>query len=199
MAACAVLLLVLGVALVWQWVKYQNQAREIAMQRGALEQTRQQLRQEAADHQAKIEQLSADLAREKEALAKLEALAAQAEANEPRTLTASITLSTTNDTRGSGKKEVQVKPDTKTIRLILQLPSNDYPLYDVIIKDTARVNVIHLQHQRPRNPSRNAFLIVSATTSQLKINGVYDVRVTASGTNEPVAEYGIKLSATNKK
>jgi hypothetical protein len=206
LAACVVIVLVGGAAVLAGWIKLRNESQRVETERAALEQRRQELEKTTTEQQSRSNQLSAELQMEKEKREhdqkKIEELQrALNQTEQPGSLTTPSTFATillfSGLTRGeSGGNELIVSPGTVTVKLNLVLDSDEYPSYKVIIRN-AQTIAAQRAGLKPRR-SRSNQIITVQIPAKLLTPGDYTVRlsgVSSSGAIEPVADYAFRVTS----
>lgn len=178
-----------------------NHAIQLASERAAWEQQRQ-----SSDQQAKIEQLSADLQRERELRAEdLKFIEEYQQANrvkeaptqQPSLSTFATVFLTPGSLRsGAGaQSELTIRPEATTARLQLALERSDYPTYNAAIQTAEGTEVARKSRLRPHKTQSGHQLLLSVPTTLLT-RGDYTVHldgVTASGQVETVSDYAFRV------
>jgi hypothetical protein len=205
MATCLILLLLGGAVLVTGWLRLRNESERIKSERAALLRQIEDLNRQLSAQEAKAEQQTAELQRERdqrtEDLKLMEERAAQSK--ERTTSTPSIFATIfliPGQVRGSGANpaDLIILPQTNTARIQLDLEKNDYPAYDATLKSDE--TIVLSQHGLKAHVTRSGpRLLVSLPSRLLQANRDYVIHVdglSSSGKLENFNDYQFRV--TNK-
>lgn len=203
LAACLVLLLLGGAALLAGWLRLRGESERLNSERAALQQKQAELARQLSVQQARGEQQSAELQREREERAEdlklIEKLQRAAESKEQTSRLPGLTafaFLTPGSLRSAGAEPAQltIRPQTRTARLELALEKNDYPAYEAAIKYYERV--VFRQRRRAHVTRSGPQLLLSFASKLLQANRDYVVHVdgvTRSGELESVSDYQFRV------
>lgn len=153
MAACVLLVLLGGAAVVLQSFRLRRESQQLADERAAIARQREELNQLSAEQDHKIERMTADLkaqqSRNEEELARLEEsrkrLKQIAEEGSGQQKAVTPTMATfilfAGSLRGGNPPEVKITPGASRFPLGLVLETADYRRYSVVIQDAQKAAV----------------------------------------------------------
>jgi low affinity Fe/Cu permease len=192
----AAALLVVGVAgyLLLDNVRLRNQVRDARAAHAVLEERERQLQRQLSDQQSAGTATAAELARVRESLAALEARTAN---TQPAAGAAVLSFVLQPPTRGVGElPTLAIPPATTTVALRLMLESDDYPRYDVVIRDPATDRIVsRTDNLRTTGSAAATSLAVTLGAGLLKPQ-IYRAEVTgvpARGAPEAVGGYSFRV------
>ena len=202
--ACAVLLLVGALVLVPGWLRIRKESEQLAAERAALQQRKDELDRRASEQGANTQQLTAELQQEREQRAELIQQLQQAHAfEEKRTRQGALTtIATVFLTPGSlrsgsvGQAQLIIGPETNTARLQLAL-KNDYPRYNATIKSEG-AEIFRSVGLRARVTHSGAQLLLSVPSRLLKANDyiIHVDGVPTSGSPESFNDYHLRVKTS---
>ena len=109
-----------------------------------------------------------------------------------------IELTPAPTTRGAGEvKEFSLAPDVGSVRLQLDLPRNEYQIYEAVVRDSSLRTVATARDLKPQNINSYAAVVMEVKAGLLA-PGDYRVTVngtTADGGSETVATFGFTVRA----
>jgi hypothetical protein len=211
MATCAVLIVVGSLVLVSGWLRVRKESAQLTAERAALQQQKEELDKRAGEQRSNIEQLNAELQREREqqaedrkSIGQLQQAQESKEKPPGSVLTTIATVFLTPGSLRSGggsKSRLIIGPETTAARVQLALEKNEYPAYSATIK-TVNGATVHRQSQlRARTAGAGPVLLVSIP-ARLLSPGDYVVHLdglTASGQVESVSDYSFRVSARSNQ
>jgi hypothetical protein len=205
-AACVVVILVGGLILVTGWLRLRSESERINSERAALRQQVEALDQQLSDQQARTDQLTANLQRERDQRAEdkklieklLRGLGRETRVQSILAAAASILLRPGSLRSAGDRPELALGPNTSTAQLKLALENNNYRRYSVTIR-TADGDVVYRQKRLRTHKSGSGELLIFSMPARLLSPGDdYGVSangVTSSGTVEPVSDYAFRVTA----
>lgn len=202
LAASVVLILFASGILVTRWRQISSESERLAAERALLTRQKEELEKLEIEHQARNEQITAEMQREKERLA--EKLSALEEAdrlrpptNRPPAGFATVFLTPGSVRSGGDRSELKLLPATTTVQLFMDLERNDYSKYGVTIKDVDNDKVVFSKKGlEPRKTGSGHVLVLLVPANRLPASD-YNVSVhglTASGALESVEDYAFRVS-----
>jgi anti-sigma factor RsiW len=202
LAACVVLVLLGGTAVVVQSVRLRRESQRLAAERATIERQREELNRLSAEQNTKIavraSELEVQQRRNAEELARIEELGQREkqkegsnQGNAPTPTMATVFLYAGSLRSGGGPEEVKIPPGASQILLGLVLETATYRNYYVVIKDAQKKEVF----AKKVRLSAGKTLFLKVPTSQLKPgNYAADVSgVTPSGSTEHVRTYDFRV------
>ena len=208
LAACALMFVIGTAGLLAGLMKVRGDSQRLASERAALEQQRRALEKRSAEQQSRSDQLTAELAKEKQQQEQdrklIEELRRsqneQSNLRRPTATLASFFLlpGLTRDVRGGN--ELNVAPGAAKIRLKLGLEANDYTNYRAVIKNPQGSEIFHQSELKPR-ASRLGKLVAVQLPARRLPPGDYTLSlsgVTSSGAAEPVGDYAFRITTKEK-
>jgi hypothetical protein len=202
-AACVVLLLIGGMALLASWLRLRGESDRILAERADIQRQKEELGKQLREQQTKTAQLNADLQREKEQRAEdlklIEELRRgnKATLQQPllRTL-ATVFLTPGLSRSGGGQSELIIQPGTTTARVQLALEKNDYPTYNAVVTTVDGTVVTRKTGLKPHNGGSGLQLLLSVPARGLSSDDylVHVDGVTARGQIEGVSDYEFRVT-----
>ena len=202
LAACVVLILLGGAALLAGWMNLRRESQRLAAERTTLEQQQQALEKSAAEQQSRSAQLTAEILTERQQLEddrkRLELRRVQIAGEQTSSRTSVATLAhlflPPGLTRGAGPpKELRIQPGVAKIKLELGLEAVDYARYQALIKTARNVELYQQRNLKPTRSSKAVALKVSASSLPAGDYTVYLSGTTSSGATEVVGEYSFRV------
>ena len=194
-------IVLLAVALLFTWMRLRESSRQLERERAALQQQTEALSAQANEQASRLNQLAADLERERNLRAEdqrlIESLRKESgtESGSPASAIASLFLLPGLTREGTGTaRTVTLRPGQSGVRLLLSVPGDEYQSYRATIKNQDGVEILHrdgLRSRRARSGSQIVFQFSGAGVS----SGDYVVSLsgqTASGL-EPITDYAFRL------
>jgi len=204
LAACLLLLLLGGAALLTGWLRTRRESERINAERAASQRQQEAFDRQLSEQQARDQQQAGERQREseqrnQELKLKEESLRA-AQSKEPKTSSPPVfpALSISPGlvrSDGSEPPTLKIPPGVNTARLQLDLENNDYPAYEATIKSGDGATVFRKRlkaHVTPQGPQ--VFLFVPSQL--LKANGDFTIHVegvTTSGQLENFNDYQFRV------
>lgn len=204
-AACVVLLLVGGVALVSGWLRLRSESERIQSERAALQRQKEELDQQSSNQQSRTDQLAADLQHERNERAQDQKLIEELQRGQKRDASgqrtfvgtvASLFLTPGALRSGGSSRQLTVGAHTATVDLKLALERNDYRSYAISVQSVNGAEVFKQKGLKPRKTRSGQILVLSVPSGRLPPDD-YIVRVhglTSSGQLESVNDYGFSLT-----
>jgi len=203
MAACLLLVLIGGAAIVVQSVRLRRESQQLADERAAIARQREELNRVAAEQNTRIEEKASEIKaqelRNAEELARLEELRQKEKekegSNPPKAASSSMAtlFLYAGSLRGSGgPPKVKIPHDASLLLLGLVLETADYTSYNVVIKDVQKKEIFAKDGLRLRSGKT---LILKVPTTQLT-SGNYSVDVSgvaSSGINEHLRTFQFRV------
>jgi hypothetical protein len=197
LAAAAALLLVVSGTLLFQDVRLRNGLNEAQREGAALNRRAHELEQQLEDQRAAV----AEAAREPE---RVRAMAQQSAAARPpdRTRAASPPLTATAlvllpQTRAIGPIATLAVPQgADSVRFELRLESNDFPRYEVALKDPATNQVVWRSGRitaKSRDDEPSVSIVVPARVLKPQHYSLELIGHSAAGTAEAVGSYTVRI------
>ncbi|MEK6278946.1 MAG: hypothetical protein AABN95_01185 [Acidobacteriota bacterium] len=186
-------------ALLFAWMRLRESSQRLERERAVLQQQSETLNAQSNEQTSRINQLAADLERERKLRAEdqklIESLrndSANQTASPSRVIAfLSLTPQLTRDSSGTGRT-VTLRPGQSDVRLLLSLPKDEYKSYGATIRNQDAKVITHRDGlRRTRSGKQIAFQFSTAGIS----SGDYVVSVsgkTPSG-SEPITDYAFRL------
>jgi type II secretory pathway pseudopilin PulG len=202
--ACVALVVVGGLALLTTWLRLRGESARLTAERAAVQQQKEVLDRQSTEQQARTEQLTAELKRQREQLAEDRRFfesRRQGEERGPALLGSIVSVFLTpglSRSPGAGS-ELKIGPDTASAQLKLALERDDYRSYDVSIGVEDKI-AFRKKGIRPRKTSSGPVLVISVPARRLP-PGDYSAHVdglTSSGQTESVADYSFRVLKNSK-
>jgi hypothetical protein len=205
MAACAIFVLVGGIALFSGWSRLRSESERLSSEQAALQRQKEELDKLSVEQRTRTEQLSAELQRERDQRAEdlklIEELQRANKLKETQPQQSILTrfatvLLTPGSLRSGGRQSVlPLGPATTTARVQVALQKNDYPKYNAEIKTPDGSVVFHKDGLKPHLTGSGPQLLLYVPTRSLSPNDylVHVDGVTAAGQVESVDDYALPV------
>lgn len=202
--AFGVVLVVLGGAALFVALQRRTESIRLASEREAVQQQKDQLTKQSTEQQAKIEQLTAELQREREELAAVRRQMEDQQRNQrPAERTSSLGSIVplflfpggSRSVDEGGTSELPLRPDSTTALLKLGLEHNQYARYSVTVKRPGASVAFSQTGIRPRKTRDGDVLYVYIPAQKLPA-GDYTASVdgtSASGQSERIRSYRFRV------
>jgi len=205
LAACVVLVLLGGAAVVVQSLRLRRESQQLTDERAAIERQREELNRLSAEQNTRIEMSASELEAQQrrivEARAQLEELRKRATQTEREgsdqqktgmPAMATLILYPGSLRSGGGPEEVKIPPGASALPLKLVLETADYQSYNVVIEDAQKKEIFAKNGLRVR-AGKTLFLKVP-TTRLTPGNYAVDVSgVAPSGATEHLRTYQFRV------
>ena len=199
--AGAAVFILMAAALLFTWMQLRESSRRLEFERVALQQQKQALEAQSNGQASQINQLAADLEKERNLRAEdqklIETLRNDAVKESPTTARVIaalfLTPGLTRDASGAGRT-LTLRSKQSDVRLSLALPDGAYSSYRAALKDQDGKEIVHRDGLRSRR-TRYGNLIVFQFSAASVSSGDYVVSVsgqTSSG-SEPITDYAFRL------
>lgn len=195
-----VVILFAGSGLIAAWINSRRNAQRLAHEKAQIEQQIARLQTHIANEKARTTDLSKNLqtsqdeiiAMEKE----LEELRAQLRDDSRPTATAAIVtpimLQSGSLRSGGSKRDFSLLPNSSAVQISLQLRTNEYSTYNVIVTNPERGVVHTARRLQPRNTGAGPAISFRVPANKMSPSD-YIVRLEATGSNAPVDEYFFRV------
>lgn len=185
-----------GAFLIYGWVNSRRVSRQLASDKTQLELEIQQLKDQIKEEQTRTTQSNEALLARQNEVKQLEELLAQLETQRPGTpnIVTFITLAPGALRSGGSQSDFTVKPNSSAIEITLQLRTNEYSSYNVIVKNPERGVVHRALRLQPRNTSAGPTISFRVPANKMSPSD-YTIRLEAAGSNDPVDDYSFRVVA----
>ena len=200
MVSATVLILLAGSGLIAGWINSRRDAQRLANEKAQIELQIARLQTDIANEKARTTDLGKNLQTKQDALTamekQLEELRARVPGDSRSTSTATIftpIMLQSGSLRGGGSKsDFSLLPNSSAVEITLQLRTNDYPTYNVLVQTPEGRPVHRASGLRPRDSGSGPTISFRVAATKLRA-GDYIVYLKSGSSNLTVDDFSFRM------